>query len=239
MQHELLAKLQRRELRPIQKQHGCRRKRLAAALKEPVFEIVLPQAALLAGRQRRGGQAVAALAYGTESVPRVDKICGPGNIFVTLAKRRIIGVTGIDALYGPTETLVIADATADPVLCAADLIAQAEHDEIASPIMITDSRALAERVAIDVSRFEIVDARDDEDERALERVSHGSVGLGRGHSPDAHARDRHAGRDQKWWPVGVEGWAGDISDDQSIRGAAEVLAPRGNQETAQVILDGQ
>jgi histidinol dehydrogenase len=99
-----------------------------------------------------GAQAVAALAYGTESVPRVDKICGPGNIFVTLAKRRIIGVTGIDALYGPTETLVIADETADPVLCAADLIAQAEHDEIASPILITDSRALAERVAAEVER---------------------------------------------------------------------------------------
>lgn len=99
-----------------------------------------------------GAQAVAALAYGTESVPRVDKICGPGNIFVTLAKRRIIGVTGIDALYGPTETLVIADDSADPVLCAADLIAQAEHDEIASPILITDSRALAGRVAAEVER---------------------------------------------------------------------------------------
>jgi len=99
-----------------------------------------------------GAQAIAALAYGTETVPPVDKICGPGNIFVTLAKRRIIGVTGIDALYGPTETLVIADETADPVLCAADLIAQAEHDEIASPILITDSRALAERVAAEVER---------------------------------------------------------------------------------------
>ncbi len=99
-----------------------------------------------------GAQAIAALAYGTESVPRVDKICGPGNIFVTLAKRRIIGVTGIDALYGPTETLVIADDSADPVLCAADLIAQAEHDEIASPILITDSLALAERVADEVER---------------------------------------------------------------------------------------
>jgi histidinol dehydrogenase len=92
------------------------------------------------------------MAYGTETVPRVDKICGPGNIFVTLAKRRVIGVTGIDALYGPTETLVIADDSADPVLCAADLIAQAEHDEIASPILITNSRALAEKVAAEVER---------------------------------------------------------------------------------------
>jgi len=99
-----------------------------------------------------GAQAIAAMAYGTESVPRVDKICGPGNIFVTLAKRQIIGVTGIDALYGPTETLVIADDTADPILCAADLIAQAEHDEIASPILITNSRELAEKVAAEVER---------------------------------------------------------------------------------------
>jgi histidinol dehydrogenase len=99
-----------------------------------------------------GAQAIAAMAYGSETVPRVDKVCGPGNIFVTLAKRRIIGVTGIDALYGPTETLVIADDTANPVLCAADLIAQAEHDEIASPILITDSRRLAERVAEEVER---------------------------------------------------------------------------------------
>jgi len=119
----------------------------------PALKLVAADIAGCAGVFACGGaQAVAALAYGTESVPRVDKICGPGNIFVTLAKRRIIGVTGIDALYGPTETLVIADATADPVLCAADLIAQAEHDEIASPIMITDSRALAERVAVEVER---------------------------------------------------------------------------------------
>ncbi|HLZ69293.1 MAG TPA: histidinol dehydrogenase [Dehalococcoidia bacterium] len=119
----------------------------------PAIKLVAAEIAGCAGVFACGGaQAVAALAYGTESVPRVDKICGPGNIFVTLAKRRVIGVTGIDALYGPTETLVIADETADPVLCAADLIAQAEHDEIASPILITDSHPLAERVAIEVER---------------------------------------------------------------------------------------
>jgi histidinol dehydrogenase len=99
-----------------------------------------------------GAQGIAALAYGTETIPRVDKICGPGNIFVTLAKREVFGVTGIDALYGPTETMVLADEAADPVLCAADLIAQAEHDEIASPILITTSARMAERVAEEVER---------------------------------------------------------------------------------------
>lgn len=99
-----------------------------------------------------GAQAIAAFAYGTETIPRVDKICGPGNIWVTLAKREVFGVTGIDALYGPTETVVVADDSADPVICAADLLAQAEHDEIASPILITPSARLAERVSAEVER---------------------------------------------------------------------------------------
>src|SRR5205823_14800513 len=99
-----------------------------------------------------GAHAIAAFAYGTETIPRVDKICGPGNIWVTLAKRQVFGVTGIDALYGPTETVVIADDSSDPVICAADLLAQAEHDEIASPILITPSAAVAERVAAEVER---------------------------------------------------------------------------------------
>lgn len=97
-----------------------------------------------------GAQGIAALAYGTNTVPRVDKIFGPGGLFVTLAKRKVFGVTGIDAIYGPTETVVVADDDADPVLCAADLLAQAEHDELASPILLTDSAALAERVAAEV-----------------------------------------------------------------------------------------
>jgi histidinol dehydrogenase len=97
-----------------------------------------------------GAQAVAALAYGTETIPRVDKICGPGNIFVTLAKRAVFGDVGIDSIYGPTETVIVADETADPALCASDLIAQAEHDELASPILITSSRSLAEAVAQEV-----------------------------------------------------------------------------------------
>ncbi len=119
----------------------------------PAIKLVAADIAGCTGVFATGGaQAIAAMAYGSETVPRMDKICGPGNIFVTLAKRRVIGVTGIDALYGPTETLVIADDTANPILCAADLIAQAEHDEIASPILITDSRWLAERVAEEVEK---------------------------------------------------------------------------------------
>ena len=86
-----------------------------------------------------GAQAVAAMAYGTESIPRVDVVCGPGNIFVALAKRRVYGDVGIDGLYGPTETVIIADHAANPVLCAADLLAQAEHDELAMPVLLTTS----------------------------------------------------------------------------------------------------
>jgi histidinol dehydrogenase len=99
-----------------------------------------------------GAQAIAALAYGTESVPRVDVVCGPGNVFVTEAKRQVFGAVGIDALYGPSETIVVADESASEVLCAADLLAQAEHDELATPILITTSRSLAERVGEEVER---------------------------------------------------------------------------------------
>ena len=94
-----------------------------------------------------GAQAIAALAYGTESIAAVDKIFGPGNRFVTAAKRRVFGHVGIDAIYGPTETVILADDTADPALCAADLLAQAEHDTLAAPILITDSEDLADSVA--------------------------------------------------------------------------------------------
>jgi histidinol dehydrogenase len=99
-----------------------------------------------------GAQAIAALAYGTESVPRVAKIVGPGNLFVTLAKQQVYGDVGIDGLPGPTETMVIADDTANPALAAADLLAQAEHDVLASAILVTPSRALAEQVAVEVAR---------------------------------------------------------------------------------------
>jgi histidinol dehydrogenase len=99
-----------------------------------------------------GAQAVAALAYGTPSIPHVDKIVGPGNIFVVLAKRQVYGVVDIDGLPGPTETLVVADEAADPVLVAADLLAQAEHDTLASAILVTPSRRLAEAVQVEVAR---------------------------------------------------------------------------------------
>lgn len=99
-----------------------------------------------------GAQAIAALTFGTESIPAVDKICGPGNLFVTLAKRQVYGLVGIDGLPGPTETLVIGDDSADPELAAADLLAQAEHDVLASAILLTPSRALAEAVQAAVDR---------------------------------------------------------------------------------------
>jgi len=93
-----------------------------------------------------GAQAIAALAFGTESIPRVDKICGPGNIFVTLAKKAVYGTVAIDGLEGPSEIIVIADEKTNPALCAADLLAQAEHDPLASVILITTSADLAEQV---------------------------------------------------------------------------------------------
>ncbi|MGH2469209.1 MAG: histidinol dehydrogenase, partial [Chloroflexota bacterium] len=93
-----------------------------------------------------GAQAIAAMAYGTQTVPRVDKILGPGSLFVVLAKRQVFGAVAIDQLPGPTETVVIADDSANPAWVAADVLAQAEHDALASPILIVTSRALAERV---------------------------------------------------------------------------------------------
>ena len=93
-----------------------------------------------------GAQAIAALAYGTESIPKVDKICGPGNIFVVLAKKLVYGAVDIDGLQGPSEVLIIADERAEPEYCAADLLAQAEHDSLASAILITTSSRFAEEV---------------------------------------------------------------------------------------------
>ena len=98
-----------------------------------------------------GAQAIAALAYGTESIPAVDKLFGPGNLFVTLAKRQVFGVVGIDSLAGPTETLIIADDSARPDWVAADLLAQAEHDLLASAILLTPSHRLAESVQLEVA----------------------------------------------------------------------------------------
>ncbi|SDK58122.1 histidinol dehydrogenase [Sarcina sp. DSM 11001] len=100
-----------------------------------------------------GAQAIAALAYGTETIPRVDKITGPGNIFVALAKKACFGVTGIDSVAGPSEILVIADHTANPRYVAADLLSQAEHDPMASAILLTTDPQLAEKVAVQIDQM--------------------------------------------------------------------------------------
>lgn len=100
-----------------------------------------------------GAQAIAALAYGTESIPKVDKIVGPGNIYVALAKKAVYGHVSIDAIAGPSEILVIADETANPRFVAADLLSQAEHDELASAILVTTSNDLAEKVSAEVEQF--------------------------------------------------------------------------------------
>lgn len=100
-----------------------------------------------------GAQAIAALAYGTESIPKVDKITGPGNIFVALAKKAVYGYVSIDSIAGPSEILVLADETANPRYVAADMLSQAEHDELASAILITTSKELAEKVSEEVDKF--------------------------------------------------------------------------------------
>ena len=107
-----------------------------------------------------GSQAIAAMAYGTETVPRVDKICGPGNIYVNTAKRLVYGQVDIDMFAGPSEILIIADKTANPEYVAADMLSQAEHDKMASAIVLTDSQELAEKV------LEAVDRRSDAAERS-------------------------------------------------------------------------
>ena len=100
-----------------------------------------------------GAQAIAAMAFGTQSIPKVDKITGPGNIFVALAKKACFGYVSIDSIAGPSEILVIADETANPRYVAADVLSQAEHDELASAILITTSKTLADQVSIEVDRF--------------------------------------------------------------------------------------
>ncbi len=120
-----------------------------------VAPVILAAAALLGIQEvyaLGGAQAIAALAFGSQSIPPVDKIFGPGNLFVTLAKRQVYGVVGIDTLAGPTETLVIADDGARAEWVAADLLAQAEHDVLASAILLTPSRTLAEAVQAQVAR---------------------------------------------------------------------------------------
>ncbi len=100
-----------------------------------------------------GAQAIGAMAYGTDSIPKVDKITGPGNIYVALAKKAVFGYVGIDSIAGPSEILVLADESADPRFVAADLLSQAEHDELASAILVTTSRKLAEDVEREIEGF--------------------------------------------------------------------------------------
>lgn len=100
-----------------------------------------------------GAQAIAAMAFGTESIPAVDKIFGPGNLFVTLAKQQVFGTVGIDTLAGPTETVIIADDTANPNWVALDLLAQAEHDPLASAVLLTPSQALANKVNVEIEKL--------------------------------------------------------------------------------------
>jgi len=141
----------------------------ALAEKNPPVDSMILAACAIAGVDKvyllGGAQAIAALAYGTETIQPVDKIFGPGNLFVTLAKRQVYGVVGIDGLAGPTETVVIADAEARPAWVAADLLAQAEHDVLAAAILLSPSAELIEKVQVEVgkqleqrSRAEIISA---------------------------------------------------------------------------------
>ena len=119
-----------------------------------------------------GAQAIAALAYGTESIPKVDKIVGPGNIFVALAKRAVYGHVSIDSIAGPSEILVLADETANPRYVAADLLSQAEHDEMASAILVTTSEELADKVSDEVDKFVAVLERKEIIEKSLDNYGY-------------------------------------------------------------------
>jgi histidinol dehydrogenase len=119
---------------------------------DPIILVAADIAGVEAVYQVGGAQAIAALAYGTESIPRVDKIVGPGNLYVVLAKKLVFGNVGIESLPGPTETVVIADDAANPGWVAADLLAQAEHDVLASAILLTPSHSLAEAVKIEIAK---------------------------------------------------------------------------------------
>ena len=116
-----------------------------------------------------GVPAIAAMAYGTESIPQVDKICGPGNVFVAYAKKLVQGKVAIDGIFGPTETIVIADETARPSFCAADLIAQAEHDPLATAILVTTSEKLLSQVELELDRQLAAAPRGEMAREALER----------------------------------------------------------------------
>ena len=119
-----------------------------------------------------GAQAIAALAFGTESIPKVDKIVGPGNIYVALAKKAVFGYVSIDSIAGPSEILVLADETANPRYVAADLLSQAEHDEMASAILITTSQKLAEEVSAEIDQFVAELSRKDIIQKSLDNYGY-------------------------------------------------------------------
>ena len=119
-----------------------------------------------------GAQAIAALAFGTETIPKVDKIVGPGNIFVALAKKAVFGYVSIDSIAGPSEILVLADETANPRYVAADLLSQAEHDELASAILVTTSQKLADQVAVLVHEMAATLTRTEIMEKSLENYGY-------------------------------------------------------------------
>lgn len=119
-----------------------------------------------------GAQAIAALAFGTKSIPKVDKIVGPGNIYVALAKKAVFGHVSIDSIAGPSEILVLADGTANPRYAAADLLSQAEHDELASAILITDSEAFAQQVSTEIDKFTAELSRKEIIEKSLENYGY-------------------------------------------------------------------
>ena len=119
-----------------------------------------------------GAQAIAAMAFGTESVPKVDKIVGPGNIYVALAKKAVFGYVSIDSIAGPSEILVLADETANPRFVAADLLSQAEHDEMASAILITTSQEIAEKVSEEVDKFVSVLSRKEIIQKSLDNYGY-------------------------------------------------------------------
>ena len=119
-----------------------------------------------------GAQAIAAMAFGTQSIPKADKIVGPGNIYVALAKKAVFGYVSIDSIAGPSEILVLADETANPRFVAADLLSQAEHDELASAILITTSQTLAKQVSEEIDRFTEVLSRKEIISKSLENYGY-------------------------------------------------------------------
>ncbi len=146
----------------------------------PDADGIVPASTLVAAREAGvdeiykvgGAQAIAAMAFGTESIPKTDKIVGPGNIYVALAKKAVFGYVSIDSIAGPSEILVLADETANPKFVAADLLSQAEHDEMASAILITTSDKLAETVSAEIEKFTSVLSRKDIILKSLENYGY-------------------------------------------------------------------